>query len=125
MRTVAVDFDGVTHAYRKGWHDGTIYDELMPGADTGLRLLMRDYAVFIHTARNPHEVADWIETWTAIPCSVQVNPNMKFWGVQGELLITNRKLPAIAYIDDLGIRFVNWDQALADLQRYAPPQKPA
>jgi len=115
VRTVAVDFDGVIHAYGKGWHDGTIYDELMSGAVPGLRLLMRDYAVFIHTARNPHQVADWIQTRTAIPCSVQVNPNMKFWDVQGELLITNRKLPAIAYVDDRAIRFRSWPQALGEL----------
>jgi hypothetical protein len=110
----------VIHAYGKGWHDGTIYDGLMPGAVPGLRLLMRDYAVFIHTARNPHETADWIETRTAIPCQAQhpQAPPIEFWDVQGELLITNRKLPAIAYIDDLAIRFESWDQALTDLHRF-------
>lgn len=40
-----------------------------------------------------------------------------FWSERGQLLVTNRKLPAVAYIDDRGIRFESWDQALADLAR--------
>ena len=119
MRTVAVDFDGVIHRYSRGWQDGSIYDEPIEGAFSALHLLMKDFAVFIHTTRNPHQVADWIETRSAIPCAAQVNDGMEFWNVQGELLVTNRKLPAVAYIDDRGIRFTDWNQALADVARYA------
>ena len=38
-----------------------------------------------------------------------------FWDDQTKIFVTNRKLPAVAYIDDRGIRFTNWRQALADL----------
>ena len=41
-----------------------------------------------------------------------------FWDDQEHLLVSNRKLPAIAYIDDRGIRFHNWQQALRDLHDY-------
>ena len=116
-RTVSVDFDGVIHAYSKGWQDGTIYDEPMPGAFPALHRLMQDFAVFVHTTRDPRPVANWITARSNIPCAVQVNPAMEFWNVRGELLITNRKFPAVAYIDDRAIRFTDWPQALDDLGR--------
>lgn len=32
--------------------------------------------------------------------------------MQGLVLVTDRKLPAIAYIDDRAVRFTNWPDAL-------------
>lgn len=116
-KTVAVDFDGVIHTYDKGWQNGEIYGDPVLGAFDGLRKLMRDYAVFIHTTRDPYQVVQWVEAKSGIPCVLHVNQAMEFWNVQGEILVTNFKFPAIAYIDDRGIRFINWDQALTDLDR--------
>lgn len=125
MPTVAVDFDGVIHAYSRGWQDGSIYDDLMPGAIIGLSRLMQRYAVFVHTTRKPKPVARWIEQRSGygIECTTQIDPlrpwrRGPFWNQQGVLLVTNRKLPAVAYIDDRGIRFETWEQALADLVTY-------
>lgn len=120
MATVAVDFDGVIHAYSKGWQDGSIYDEPVPGAFEALYRLMHDYAVFVHTTRSRHQVARWIENHTGhgIECVTRVSLlrwKRTFWNERGYLLVTNRKLPAIAYIDDRAIRFESWNQALADL----------
>lgn len=58
---IACDFDGVIHAYSKGWQDGSIYDPPMPGALEGLRLLMEQDAVFILTTREPEQVRAWLE----------------------------------------------------------------
>jgi hypothetical protein len=120
VKTIAVDFDGVIHAYSKGWQDGSIYDEPMPGAIVGLTRLMQSYAVFVHTTRDAKKVARWIEQQTGygIECTTQIHwlPwRRTFWNRQGLLLVTNRKLPAIAYIDDRAIRFESWDQSLTDL----------
>lgn len=121
--TVAVDFDGVLHTYDKGWQDGTIYGDWTPGAVVALNRLMQAYAVFIHTSRDARQVADWIKLKTdgSIECVTRV-PASGFWNAQGRLLITRQKLPAVAYIDDRAIRFVNWDDALTAVTTAAPPR---
>ncbi|GAA0289366.1 hypothetical protein PV735_05425 [Streptomyces turgidiscabies] len=115
--TIAVDFDGVIHAYSLGWCDGTIYDPPLPGALDGLRALMDQDAVFIHTSRNTEQVADWLFergefniTWEP-----PGEATCEFWNDRDRLLVTNRKLPATAYLDDRAVRFADWDQALAVL----------
>jgi len=124
-KTVAVDFDGVIHAYGKGWLDGTIYDEPVPGAFDALRKLMETFAVFIHTTRQPALVGRWIKARSGIETSWGGQPGNlhtvgEFWNQRDCILVTNRKLPAIAYIDDRAIRFTSWDQAFSDLERFEP-----
>ena len=116
--TIAVDFDGVIHAYSKGWHDGTIYDEPVPGAIDALRELMQTYAVYVHTTRNAVDVAVWLTKWTALDVRVDyILDGVKFWSDQDKLLVSNRKLPAVAYIDDRALHFTAWDEALAEVRR--------
>jgi hypothetical protein len=131
VSTVAVDFDGVIHTYERGWQDGSIYGDLMPGAVTALTQLMQRHAVFVHTTRNARQVARWIEDRTGhgIECTTRIHPlpwKRKFWNGRGVLLITNRKLPAIAYVDDRAVRFTSWDQSLAELgiENVAAPRPP-
>ena len=112
MSTIAVDFDGVIHGYSRGWGRGTIYDPPVDGALDALRALMEDYAVFIHTSRDPQQVATWLLSYGFTVSTDDVG--VKFWDERGGLLITNRKLPALAYIDDRAIRFESWDQVFAD-----------
>lgn len=120
MATVAVDFDGVLHTYSRGWADRTIYDEPVPGAIDGLRTLMRSYSVYIHTSRSPLPVAGWLSEYGISALPESQGQMHEFWNYRGHVLVTQRKLPAIAYIDDRGIRFESWDQALADLATLAP-----
>lgn len=108
-----MDFDGVLHSYDKGWHDGTIYGDWKPGAVIALSQLMQQYAVFVHTTRDAKQVARWIEQQSgyAFECTTRV-PRSGFWNEQGVVLVTDRKLPAVAYIDDRAVRFTNWPDAL-------------
>lgn len=118
--TVAVDFDGVIHLYSKGWHDGTIYDDPVPGALDGIRKIMsRDgmnQAVFIFTCRDIVQVAEWLSTKIRVPIVVDDGLH-RFWGDRGSILVTNRKLPAMAYLDDRAVVFQEWGSAIPALEK--------
>jgi len=111
---IAVDFDGVIHSYDRGWLDGTIYGDEVPGAFDSLRKLMIERPVFIFTARNPESVAMWMQARGGFRVQLDT-PDLLFWDNLGVLLITNRKLPASIYLDDRGVKFRSWDQALDDI----------
>jgi hypothetical protein len=116
-KTVGVDFDGVIHSYDEGWKDGSIYGRIIPGSIGNLKFLMAECAVFIHTTRNSRQVARWIEDEMLIECTTDI-PESGFWNDQSRLLVTNVKLPAVAYIDDRAIRFVNWVETMAALKKF-------
>lgn len=108
-KTVAVDFDGVIHAYRRGWEDGVIYDDPMPGTKEALAALSSRYRLVIYTARNlsykrnGEELLEVDRIWQ--------------WLEEHDLArfidqITSVKPQAIFYIDDRAIRFTAWDEAL-------------
>ena len=123
--TVAIDFDGVIHSYEKGWGDGSIYGTEVPGAFGAIWFLMELFNVFIFTSRDPVEVAEWLGRMGGFNCRVDLpaaKAGRKFWSDPDWLLITDLKLPAIAYIDDRGIRFTDWRDALSQLGQIAGPE---
>lgn len=101
--TIAVDFDGVIHKYSNGWQDGEIYDDPIEGAfEKMLRLYLDGFNIVISTARTEIDsVKTWWNKWYHIKF-----PNSEMFPVE----ITNKKPIAIAYIDDRGIKFTNWDE---------------
>ena len=120
-RTISVDFDGVIHKYSKGVQDGELYDIPMKNSKYAMmKLVDRGYKVVIFTARLcPDRPADWfpievmqqkVEDWLKEHGFVQ--------GVHYHQL-TNNKVPSVAYIDDRGIRFTNWQ----DMLNYFPSRQ--
>ena len=99
-KTICIDFDGVIHAYSKGWHDGTAYDDPVPGAFEAIKKLRsKGYNIVILSARPAHVMGQWfLDRWP------------QGYGDIPE--VTNTKPIAIAYIDDRGIRFTNWKDIL-------------
>ena len=117
VKTVAIDFDGVIHDYKRGWFDGTVYGEPLPGAIEALRDLAEKYAVIVHSTRDPEQIAPWLSE-RGIKCRTDdASDEREFWNALGTVLISRRKYPAVAYIDDRAIRFTGWPQALDDLGR--------
>lgn len=120
--TLAIDFDGVIHTYEKGWHDGTIYGDFVPDAMPAIEALMEHDAVFVHTTRNARQVAAWIQRTSGYNIDCTTRPprtwcgrRKPFWNTRGLLLVTNVKLPAVAYLDDRAVRFHDWQQGLTAL----------
>lgn len=115
MRTMAVDFDGPIHRYGKGWHDGTIYDELTPGAREAIAgFQARGYAVFVFTSREIEQVVPWMQA-RGFDVAADGPPYPTFWDSPDQILVTNRKLAAVAYIDDRAVRFDAWPATLSTL----------
>ena len=94
QKTIAIDFDGVIHAYSKGWHDGTCYDEPVEGAKEALeRLCKRGYHIVIFTCRAETEQGtEDVLAW----CLNNFHDLVLKYGIE----ITDKKPKAIAYIDD-------------------------
>lgn len=121
--TIGVDFDGVIHSYEHGWQDGTIYGTEIRGAFDALRSIMAQQPVFIFTTRNAQQVASWVREKSGIATTIDPDRNVTFWNTMGQILVTDRKLAAVAYIDDRAVRFHTWDntmQILTNLDLWSP-----
>lgn len=106
---IAVDFDGVIHSYEEGWKDGSIYGTPMEGSAEALQHLLEGFYVFIFTSRDPAQVKEWMKDHYNLPVAL-ISAQERFWDTKGVIGITNRKLPAIAYIDDRAVPFHNWKE---------------
>lgn len=109
---IGVDFDGVIHKNSKGYHDGTVYDDPVEGAREALQKLSEKYTVIVYTAKARKDrglvngrsgtqlIWDWLK---------QHDLN------QYVSKVTAEKPRAVAYIDDKGIKFDNWDSVLSQI----------
>ena len=106
---LAIDLDGVIHSYHKGFHNGEIYGHPVPGVreflekmrEKGFRVVIFTARVHAETSRQREILSDEVASWLdlhRIPFDV----------------ITDKKVPACAYIDDRAISFrqdeaTTWD----------------
>ena len=113
-KQLAIDFDGVIHKSSKSFYDGTIYDDPVNGVEEALKRLSKDYILIIYTCKaNPDRplvngktgielIWEWLDKYNL---SQYINE------------ITYGKPNAKYYIDDKGIRFINWNMTLEVLRR--------
>lgn len=102
-----VDFDGVIHSYRTGWHGATIIkDPPVPGAIVWLWEATQVFEVNIYSSRS-HELGG-ISAMMSYICAyaVQVfDDPEKAMRLLGELKFPKEKPPAFLTIDDRALTF--------------------
>lgn len=104
MATIALDFDGVIHAYSKGWQDGSIYDGEIEGWREYVGDLQKNgCSVAIMSTTEPEQIYLWLKE-RGVECEVMPF-EMKFWNRTDCIGITNRKIAAKMYIDDRAVKF--------------------
>jgi hypothetical protein len=102
--TICLDFDGVVHAYSKGWQDGSIYDGMVPGFLEWAAEAQKHFILCIYSSRSSSDegrlamgkwLADQLRKWKGEPI---------------EFTMSAEKPPAWVTIDDRAVRFDgNWD----------------
>ena len=101
-KTICVDFDGVLNEY-DGYEEGDL-GEPLTGSKEFIKELRRKYKVVILTSRSKEQVIHWL--------SNNGFPSMK---------VTNRKVPAVAYIDDRAIQFNgSYKKVISRLKNFKP-----
>lgn len=94
-KTLLIDFDGVIHDAPYGYRDGEIYGKPTDRAPEMIKKLIEArFDCIIFTAREETDF-EKIHQW------------LKKNNIS-DMAITNKKIPALAYIDDRAVRFTNW-----------------
>lgn len=104
LLTIAIDFDGVIHDYKKT-EEGHCMGPPIPGALEALKALWKaEHTVIIFTCRG--DATEHVRAWFK-------HYDCRYWDQ-----ITDLKPRADIYIDDKGLKFITWEgtlQAIADL----------
>lgn len=110
---IGIDFDGVIHKNSKGYHDGTIYDDPVDGVEEALKVLSERYNLICCTAKAKPD-RELVNGKTG---SILVWEWLKERGLDKYIKqVTSEKPRAVAYIDDKGIRFEDWNSCLTELK---------
>jgi hypothetical protein len=108
---ICIDFDDVIHSYDGGWEPGHAKSYIpggsVPGAKEAIALLREDYEVVVLSSRADTAVGQRaIARW------------LKEHGIEVDH-ITDRKVPAIVYVDDRALHFYgDWEETVKDIREF-------
>lgn len=103
---ICVDFDGVIHSYERGWQDGIIYGEVVPGFFEWVETVRDTFDLVIYSSRSKTDggvlaMSRWLHTrrneWIKAGGRRKMEPL--------ELKFAHEKPPAWLTIDDRAICF--------------------
>lgn len=114
-RILAIDFDGVIHNNHLGFHDGTIYGDIIKGSIESIKLLSKKYDIVIYTAKakNDRPLING-KTGTQLVWEWLDKHGLKMFVKE----VTAEKPRCLFYIDDKAIRFLNWNQTMNDIKNF-------
>ncbi|MBR1424541.1 hypothetical protein IJ579_03150 [bacterium] len=102
-KDICVDFDGVLNKYT-GWKGEDELFDIREGCEEFLQKLYESYNITILTTRNPEKVQDWLKKYNVEKYIKQV---------------TNKKVPAVLYVDDRGLQFNgNFNDTLNQIENF-------
>jgi hypothetical protein len=109
---IGVDFDGVIHANSKGFYDGTVYDDPIPGSRDALIALSKKYKIIVFSAKaRKDRMLIGGKTGIELIWEWLKKHDMDQYVED----VTAEKPRAVYYIDDKAIRFVDWNSALKEV----------
>lgn len=96
---MCLDFDGVIHDYRRGWQDGTIYGEVVPGFFEWAERAAKLFRLVIYSSRSktPEELAI-MQRWLR-------NQELAHSAEDTPFEFAHEKPPAFITIDDRAVLF--------------------
>ena len=104
---ICIDFDGVIHSYDRGWRDGVIYGDIVPGFFDWVERARKDFDLVIYSSRSKNEegivaMGEWLnarrEEW--VQAGGQRHPTEPL-----VIELAHEKPPAWLTIDDRAILF--------------------
>ena len=107
---LCIDFDGVIHSYEKGWQDGSIYGEVVPGFFEWARGASKQFNLVVYSSRSKHpkmlhEMKEWLhEKYRKHLLFERLDPELSE-SLEEMLEFAAEKPAAFLTIDDRAIRF--------------------
>jgi hypothetical protein len=108
---LCVDFDGVIHAYSKGWQKGEIYDTYVPGFFKWAIEAVKHFDLVIYSSRSKTEVGRIemraaLGRWSieSVTCG-EVSEDFEWPQLFDQISFASEKPPAFLTIDDRCIQF--------------------
>jgi len=113
-KQIAIDFDGVIHNSKLGFHDGTIYGSPLANTKESLQKLSKKYKLIVYTCKaNPKRPL--IEGKTGIELIKEWLVKHGMWEFIDH--ITFSKPNAVCYVDDKAVEFTSWKDCLEILSQ--------
>lgn len=113
-KRIMIDFDGPIHRYSEGFKDGTIYDEPTKDAKKYIDMLKEKFEIYVFTTRvSPGQ-------WGEKEANKR-KEEVKSWLKENDIFyekVTSDKFGALAYIDDNGIHFKDWNSTMRFLKEH-------